>query len=177
MARFRNLKVYRTSAGFHDAYVAAPSQKAALEAWGVDRNLFGLGLAEIVTDAALAREPLSKPGEVIKRPRGTEAEQIAALSAGDRPRGSSRKQRAAPRRKRAPRPSRSNLDAVEAALEQARARHKIATGKLAEQEAELERRKRALQQDQASEIEQLEREHDRARSAHAAALEKWRGQM
>ena len=30
------LKVYRTPIGFHDAYVAAPSQKAALDAWGSD---------------------------------------------------------------------------------------------------------------------------------------------
>lgn len=36
--RNRKLKVYRTPIGFHDAYVAAPSQKAALEAWGVETN-------------------------------------------------------------------------------------------------------------------------------------------
>ena len=34
MARTGRLKVFRTSIGFHDAYVAAPSRKAALEAWG-----------------------------------------------------------------------------------------------------------------------------------------------
>ena len=34
------LKVFRTPIGFHDAYVAAPSQKAALEAWGADSNIF-----------------------------------------------------------------------------------------------------------------------------------------
>ncbi len=32
----RKLKVFRTPAGFHDAYVAAPSRKAALAAWGAD---------------------------------------------------------------------------------------------------------------------------------------------
>ena len=38
------LKVYSTPIGFHDALVAAPSQKAALEAWGAGTNLFsGLG--------------------------------------------------------------------------------------------------------------------------------------
>lgn len=34
MPRKQKLKVYRTPIGFHDAYVAAPSQKAALKAWG-----------------------------------------------------------------------------------------------------------------------------------------------
>jgi hypothetical protein len=79
MPRQPKLKVYRTPIGFHDAYVAAPSQKAALAAWGSDANLFARGVAELVTDEALTREPLDKPGEVIRRPRGTTAEYIAAL--------------------------------------------------------------------------------------------------
>ena len=79
MARATKLKVYRTVAGFHDAYVAAPSQKAALEAWGSDRDLFARGIAAQVTDPALTAEPLTAPGTVVKRSRGTTAEQIAAL--------------------------------------------------------------------------------------------------
>jgi len=71
--------VFRTPIGFHDAYVAAASQKAALEAWGSDSNLFAAGLAELVTDAKLTREALARPGEVIRKLRGTEAEQIRAL--------------------------------------------------------------------------------------------------
>jgi hypothetical protein len=51
----RKLKVYRTAIGFHDAYVAAPNQKAALEAWGSNANLFGLCMAELVTDETLTR--------------------------------------------------------------------------------------------------------------------------
>ena len=51
--RKTKLKVFRTPIGFHDAYVAAPSQKAALEAWGSDSNLFAAGVAELVTDAEL----------------------------------------------------------------------------------------------------------------------------
>ena len=41
----RKLKVFRTPIGFHDAYVAAPSQKAALQAWGTDTDLFARGVA------------------------------------------------------------------------------------------------------------------------------------
>src|ERR1700712_3953852 len=79
MARSSKLKVFRTPIGFHDAYVAAASQKAALEAWGSDSNLFAQGAAERVTDPALMSEPLAKRGVVVKRMRGTVAEQIAAL--------------------------------------------------------------------------------------------------
>lgn len=77
--RQQKLKVFRTPIGFHDAYVAAPSQKAALEAWGIDVNLFARGSAEEVADPELIEEPLSAPGVVFKRLRGTEEEQIAAL--------------------------------------------------------------------------------------------------
>lgn len=73
------LKVYRTPIGFHDAYIAAPSQKAALAAWGADANLFARGVAEIVTDPKLTKEPLDKPGEIIRKARGTEAEHFASL--------------------------------------------------------------------------------------------------
>lgn len=84
MVRKQKLKVYRTPIGFHDAYVAATSQKAALKAWGSDADLFARGIAEVVTDEALTREPLAKPGIVIRKPRGTSAEFVAALPK-DRP--------------------------------------------------------------------------------------------
>ena len=48
------LKVFRTPTGFHDAYVAAPSRKAALAAWGAEADLFARGTAEEVTDARQA---------------------------------------------------------------------------------------------------------------------------
>ena len=67
----RALKVYRMAVGFHDAYVAAPSQKAAAEAWGSDIAVFARGEAELVTDPKLMEEPLANPGKVIKRLRGT----------------------------------------------------------------------------------------------------------
>lgn len=64
------LKVYRTSAGFHDAYVAASSQKAALKAWGSEHDLFARSVADVVTDPELAKEALAKPGQIIKRRQG-----------------------------------------------------------------------------------------------------------
>ena len=49
----RKLKVYRTPIGFHDAFVAAPSQKTALKSWGADVDLFAYGAAEVVSDEGL----------------------------------------------------------------------------------------------------------------------------
>ena len=63
-------------------YIAAPSQKAALEAWGSERDLFSAGAAEPIDDPELMREPLANPGKVIRRARGTVAEHIAALAEG-----------------------------------------------------------------------------------------------
>src|SRR5688500_8851109 len=125
------LKVYRTSTGFHDAYVAAPSQKAALKAWGSEHDLFARGVAGVVTDPVLTKEPLAKPGQIIKRLRGTAAEQIAALppnkpriraprlereDAGPTPMKKPPARKAKPASKPKPRPDRSPLDDAERAL-------------------------------------------------------------
>jgi hypothetical protein len=80
--RKQNLKVYSTPIGFHDALVAAPNQKAALEAWGAGTNLFSQGAAHVVTDPKLVKEPLEEPGRVIKVPRGSKREHLAALKGG-----------------------------------------------------------------------------------------------
>ncbi len=68
MARQQKLKVFRAPIGFHDVYVAAPSRKAALEARGSDHDLFARGMAEEVVDPELIREPLARPGEIIRDP-------------------------------------------------------------------------------------------------------------
>ncbi len=65
------LKVYRTHLGFYDAIVAARSQKAALEAWGVNQNLFARGLASVVGDDEIIRLAKSKPGVVLRRMFGS----------------------------------------------------------------------------------------------------------
>ena len=39
----KKLKTFETSLGFFDLAIAAPSMKAALEAWGADSNLFHQG--------------------------------------------------------------------------------------------------------------------------------------
>jgi hypothetical protein len=176
----RKLKVYRTPIGFHDAYVAAPSQKAALEAWGSDHDLFGRGVAETVDDPALTREPLAHPGTVIRRLRGTADEQIAALPP-DRP---ARTQEHAPKRakrspaksgrKPVPKPDRSALDDAQRALEEAEARHRRDRDDIARREAELVKERRALEKAQAAEADALQKRIDAAEAAYQQAMRKWR---
>lgn len=73
-ARKGKLKLFKTVIGFHDAYVAAPSQKAALEAWGASTDLFGAGLAERVDDQEVCGAAFDKPGAIVTAKRGTTKE-------------------------------------------------------------------------------------------------------
>jgi len=171
----RALKVFRTAIGFHDAYVAAPTMKAALAAWGADRNLFASGRAEIVTDAKLTRAPLADPGKVIKVLRGTEAEQFAALEKAAPRRAPAKRAGADPPPKPAPRPSRAALDRADKALAAAEARHTKALAALARREDELRAQRRALERKRDTEIATLEQDRDRAKDAYDAALDEWRG--
>ena len=69
----RKLKTYTTSAGFFDLAVAAPSMKAALEAWGSKNNLFHQGFAKVSDDLGVIKATMAKPGIVLRRPVGTSA--------------------------------------------------------------------------------------------------------
>jgi hypothetical protein len=170
----RALKVFRTPIGFHDAYVAAASQKAALAAWGSDHNLFARGEAELVDDPALTAEPLAHPGKIIKRSRGSTAEQLAAL-APHRPRGSMLKRRSAPKPpKPKPRPDRTALDAAESLIAAARERHARDRKSIEEEEARLAKRRVALEKAQTIELARLERDRLRAKAPYDRAMTAWR---
>lgn len=158
--------------GFHDAYVAAPTQKAAIAAWGADDDVFRRGTAELVTDPNLAKEPLARPGEVVKRLRGTAAEQIAALGEAEPPPRAAAKGEAKARPK--PRPRRDALAAAEAALEDAEARHGETLKELTDREAKLARERKALETKQRRERERLEARRDTAETAYEAAMRRWR---
>ena len=58
----RKLKTYQTSLGFFDLAVAAPSMKAALEAWGADSNLFHQGAAKQSEDPDVIAATMAAPG-------------------------------------------------------------------------------------------------------------------
>jgi hypothetical protein len=68
----RKLKTYQTSLGFFDQAIAAPSMKAALEAWGADSNLFHQGAAKESDDPDVIAATMAKPGVVLRRPIGSD---------------------------------------------------------------------------------------------------------
>ncbi|MDF0546093.1 hypothetical protein PX699_27430 [Sphingobium sp. H39-3-25] len=185
MARKQKLKVFRTPIGFHDAYVAAPSRKAALEAWGSDADLFARGIAEEVIDEALMQAPLERPGAVIRIARGSEAEHLAAAgpkhgaSAGaskrsDRKSGQTAGSNGAKDKDSAasggmaksklsrppqPRPSRDALEAAEAALKELSHRQRNGEADLRRREQDLERLRREIERERRD----LDRSHGRER--------------
>ena len=63
----RKLKTYQTSLGFFDLAIAAPSMKAALQAWGSETNLFHQGFAKETDDPAIVAATFAKPGVVLRR--------------------------------------------------------------------------------------------------------------
>jgi hypothetical protein len=67
----RKLKTYQASVGFFDLAIAAPSMKAALQAWGADRNLFHEGMAKESDDPDVIAATMAAPGLVLRRPVGT----------------------------------------------------------------------------------------------------------
>jgi colicin import membrane protein len=69
----RKLKVYQTSQGFFDLAIAAPSMKAALEAWGAGSNLFHQGVARESDERGIIDAAMEKPGIVLQRPVGSDA--------------------------------------------------------------------------------------------------------
>lgn len=67
----RKLKTFVTSLGFFELAVAAPSMKAALEAWGMKHNAFHQGFARETEDSKIVAAAMAKPGVVLRRPVGT----------------------------------------------------------------------------------------------------------
>jgi myosin heavy subunit len=178
--RKQKLKVFVTPIGFHDAYVAAPSQKAALEAWGADSNIFAQGIAAQVTDPKLMEGPLANPGKVIKRVRGSADEHCAEL---DR---STPKKKAAKEpetgkvvqlkpKKSKPKPSRDELDAAEDALEKAEKKQRKKIRELDQEFQELERKRRELQRKVEAERDKLSEKVEQARAKYERAMREWRG--
>jgi hypothetical protein len=176
----RKLKVFCTPIGFHDAYVAATSQKEALAAWGTDANLFARGMASAVTDPALTKEPLANPGQVIKRVRGTAEQHLAALPASAKTRSSQPAPMPAPSGKKAepakpkPRPSRQKLDVAEQAFERAEDKYDRAAAAIREREEALRRERHELNAKREAEIAKLQRQLEDVRTDYDRAMDAWR---
>lgn len=165
----RQLKVFRTMTGFHDAYVAAPSRAAALRAWGATTDLFAMDAAEQVTDPKLTAEPLTKPGEVIKRARGSDEDHLAAAGPARKA-----KAKASPSQKAKPRPSRANLVKAERRLNDAEADRTKENEAFEREKAALRKREGAARRAFEAKRSKLELARQAQADAYDEALTKWR---
>jgi hypothetical protein len=175
----RKLKTYQTSLGFFDLAMAAPSMKAALEAWGADSNLFHQGVAKESDDPVVVAATLSKPGVILRRPVGSdgpfrEHADLPRLS-GNETRQRTAKTRAKPKRQQRGKPD--SKTARRAALEYEKAERLRESERRKEESArrkQRERRERAVAKVQAA-LEKAQHDHDRRTStieAQRSAVEK-----
>jgi hypothetical protein len=173
----RQLKTYRTSLGFYDLAIAAPSMKAALEAWGAGSNLFHQGMAEETDDPDVVAATLAKPGVVLKRPAGSngrfaEHSDLPSETAADKTGRRPKARRANPEQKPKHRPSASSNDKATARKAAARYEREQARrdAQIRKEEAALARkqaqRQKLIAKAQAT-LDDAEREHE----AKAAAIE------
>ena len=167
------LKVFRTTIGFHDAYVAAPSRAAALRAWGSSTDLFAMGAAEEVIEPALMKAPLANPGVIVKQSRGSTAEHMASASASSPNSAKAPKARAITPK---PLPSRRNLDAAETKLADAEVKFERIKDELDDEAARLATRRRAIEHEHRTRIQGLKDDRDKEAEAHRDLLDRWRAE-
>jgi hypothetical protein len=175
----RKLKTYQTSLGFFEQAIAAPSMKAALEAWGADSNLFHQGVAKESRDPDVIAATMAKPGVVLKRPVGSDgpfgehAELPKNLDQGER-------KKPAPKRSTKAKKSSGQPDkaadrkAAQAYERERRRREREEAKEEAARQKERERRQHAVAKAKA-ELDKAERDHVKRADAirhKAEALEK-----
>jgi hypothetical protein len=174
----RKLKTFQTSLGFFDQAIAAPSMKAALEAWGADSNLFHQGAAKESQDPDVIAATMAKPGVILRRAVGSngpfsENADLPANLAGDgKPAKAARK----PESRKPKQNSTRTVDRAaerKAALayerEQARRDREQAKEEAARQK-ERERRRHAIDNAQAA-LDKAEEEHAQRVAALRAEIE------
>ena len=184
----RPLKVFRTSAGFQDAYVAVTSRKAALEAWGARTDLFASGIAEQVTDPKLTKAALAQPGKVIRLSKGTAAQHLAAAGKGrkateskpsrtlDEDAANVAPSKPEPRKRKQPKPSRRKLKRADAELDR-RTDEFAGAIKALDREIDALRKKRDnLRHERDHTLKRLGDRRDVDEDAYRVALEDWQNQ-
>jgi hypothetical protein len=168
----RKLKTYQTSLGFFEQAIAAPSMKAALEAWGADSNLFHQGAARESHDPGVIAATMKKPGVVLRRPVGSEgafgdhAELPKNLALGGR------SKRAVPnppaRKAKKPDEAADRKAALAYELERKRREREVAKEEAASQREDA-RKQQAVDKAQAA-FDKAEREHAKRAAAIQAEM-------
>lgn len=147
----RRLKVFQAQFGFYDTVVAAPSQAAALRAWGIHQNLFADGRAGITDDAQAVEAALAHPETPLRRAVGsTDPFALEPTSLPKVPEAPKRPASKAPPKKAPPSPpkppaDRSALDAAEAKLAKLDEARKREEAEFRRRQAELDAQRDAAQ--------------------------------
>ncbi len=147
----RPLKVFQAQFGFYDTIVAAPSQAAALKAWGIHQNLFASNDARLITDEAAVAAALEHPETPLRRAVGsTEPFQLEPASLPKVPPAPKpRAPKAAAEAKSVPPPKppadRTALDAAELVLRQLDDARKSEEANLCQRQEALDAAKAAAQ--------------------------------
>jgi hypothetical protein len=165
----RKLKTYQTSLGFYDLAIAAPSMKAALEAWGAGSNLFHQGVAREADDPDVVAATMAKPGVILRRPAGSSgrfAEQ-SGLPTRDEAEGGRERRRPKSKTKSSPKISEKAARKAALAFEAEQKRNEARRrAELAADAKKRERREKAVAKAQAA-FDDAERDY----SARTAAIE------
>ena len=176
----RKLKVFQTSLGFFDQAIAAPSMRAALEAWGADSNLFHQGAAKETTDPDVVEATMAKPGVVLRRPVGssgpfTEHAALPTDLGNDKAR---RKQQSRPPKSKKQPPAKTDEKAARKAAQEYEKTERQRESERRKEEAsrgkDRRRREQAIAKAKAA-LDKAEAEHDSitgAIEAERAAMEK-----
>jgi hypothetical protein len=174
----RKLNTYQTSLGFFDLAVAAPSMKAALEAWGADSNLFHQGAARQSEDPGVIAATMAAPGVVLKRPVGSsgpfkEHAELPTNLAGDNISKEAGTRSVRPKPQMHPKRAKDHAADREAALafeKEQKRRERERAKEEAAQRKERERRQKAADKAQSA-LDAARREHERNASDIQAQLE------
>ncbi|MDP3659624.1 hypothetical protein [Phenylobacterium sp.] len=159
------LKTYAAEIdGVHEWIVAAPNQKAALDAFGVRQNLFAQGFAKLVADPVLERAAAASPGVPLRRDKGSKGA-FAAGPAGAETWAAALK--AAPKRAKAP--SRKALDAAQAAVDALDSQEAAERAPLEARRAALEREARTVEAEFTKRRAKLDAALARAKAAYRDA--------
>ena len=167
------LKVYRTSIGFFDLAVAAPSMKAAAEAWGSDPDIFRRGFAEETADPKVVAATMASPGVVLRRPVGSQGEFSERAALPKAPEG---ERKAAPPRGERAKPAERPVAKADEKAKQAAAREKEQAAAREKERERQERERKEAERERArrereNKIAKLNAEFDKARARHAASIE------
>jgi hypothetical protein len=180
----RKLKTYQTSLGFFDLAIAAPSMKAALEAWGADSNLFHQGAATESDDPDVIAAAMEKPGVVLRRPVGSvgsvgsfgEHAQLPTDLGGPGPTKAARKSKGSKAKQPSSRPidKATERKAALAFEKEKKRRERERASEEAARQKDRERRQQAVDKAQAA-LNKAEQEHAKRAAtiqAEVEALEK-----